>query len=366
MPEQSPVAATVDIGMPAYRRPETITQSIESVLAQSHPDWRLVISENGPGGGAVERAVGRYLGDPRIVYRATGRNIGPAANWTRLIQAGSSPYFTLIQDDDVWEPGFLTKRVRFLEQHPTCAFVFSGERMMDGNGREISVERTPKLPEMDISEVLHEGVYSPAEFVRSMYRHQLGGIHTPTISSGGVMSRRSALESVGPYFDDSVDFLFFDVELYTRMAFRFSSGFLRARDVAQRVHVSEDNSHDSITSESEFVGERWIRYHEYYRDWIRRELPDLKLPRQFDQLRARAYIIGALDAIEWGDQRKGAAFLRRAIRAYPPSLLNPRVTVATAGMLMGERGRRAVGRARNTARKRGEMLAYEQPSAGRG
>ena len=364
MLEQRPVATPVDIGMPAYRRPEMIPHAIESVLRQSHADWRLVISENGPGGGEVERAVGRYLDDPRIFYRATGRNIGPAANWTSLIQAGRAPYFTLIQDDDVWDPRFLTRRVRFLDQHPICAFVFSGERMMDGNGREISVERTPKLPETDISEVLPEGVYSPEEFVRAMYGHQLGGIHTPTISSGGVMSRRSALESVGPYFDDSLKFLFFDVELYTRMAFRFPSGFLRVRDVAQRVHVSDDNSHDSITSESEYVGERWISYHEYYRDWIRRELPDLKLPRELDQLHARAYIIGALDAIERDDQRKAAAFLRRAIRIYPPSLLNPRVTAAAAGVLMGERGRRAVGRARDAARRRGGIVAYEQPNPG--
>ncbi len=352
--------------MPAYRRPETIRQSIESVLAQSHTNWRLVISENGPGGGDVARAVGPYLDDPRIAYRATGQNIGPAANWTGLIQAGQAAYFTLIQDDDVWDPGFVASRVEFLERHPSCAFVYSGERMMDGDGREIAVERTPKLPQMDVSEVLREGVYSPAEFVQAMYRNRLGGIHTPTISSGGVMSRRSALESVGAYFDDSVDFLYFDVELYTRMAFRFPSGFLRARDVAQRIHVSGATHHASISSEIEFAGERWIRYHEYYGDWIRRELPDLKLPRQFHELRARAYIIAALDAIERGDRRHGAEFLRHAVRAYPPSLLNPRVAAGAIGVALGERGRRALTRARDAARRRGEAVAYEQPNPGRG
>lgn len=352
--------------MPAYRRPQTIRQSIESVLAQSYTNWRLVISENGPGGGDVERAVSPYLGDPRITFQATGQNIGPAANWTRLIQAGQAPYFTLIQDDDVWDPGFLAARVEFLDSHPSCAFVYSGERMMDGDGREIAIERTPKLPQVDVSEVVREGVYSPEEFVQVMYRHRLGGIHTPTISSGGVMSRRSALESVGPYFDDSVDFLYFDVELYTRVAFRFQSGFLRARDVCQRIHVSGGAQHDSISSEIEFAGERWIHYHEYYGEWIRRELPDLRLPRQFHELKARAYIIAALDAIERGDRRKGSAYLRRALRVYPPSLLNPRVAAAAAGVALGERGRRALIRARDAARRRGQAVAYEQPNPGRG
>ena len=193
----------VDVGMPAYRRPQFIGQAIASVLAQTHANWRLVVSENGPGGGDVEAAVREFTDDPRVHFVATGRNLGPAANWTRLIQQGSAPYVTLLQDDDVWDPGFLARRVAFLQRHRACAFVFSGERKIDGEGREIAVERTPSLPATDISEVLPQGTFTPQALVTAMYRHRLGGIHTPSIASVGVMSRRSALESVGPYFDDT-------------------------------------------------------------------------------------------------------------------------------------------------------------------
>ena len=226
----------VDVGMPAYRRPQFIGQAIASVLAQTHANWRLVVSENGPGGGDVEAAVREFTDDPRVHFVATGRNLGPAANWTRLIQQGSAPYVTLIQDDDVWDPDFLARRVAFLERHRACAFVFSGERKIDGEGREIAVERTPSLPATDISEVLPQGTFTPQALVTAMYRHRLGGIHTPSIASVGVMSRRSALESVGPYFDDTHDFLYWDVELYMRMALRSETGFLAVRDVAQRTH----------------------------------------------------------------------------------------------------------------------------------
>src|SRR5919109_469577 len=159
----------VDVGMPAYRRPEFIAGAIESVRAQTYTAWRLVVSENGPGGGAVEAAVRAFTDDPRIRYEATGRNLGAAANWTRLVRAGSAPYVTVIQDDDVWDPGFLASRVSFLQRNPSCAFVFSGERMMDGDGREIAVERTRGLPERDVSEVLAEGLYEPEEFFLAMY-----------------------------------------------------------------------------------------------------------------------------------------------------------------------------------------------------
>jgi glycosyltransferase involved in cell wall biosynthesis len=354
----------LDIGMPAYRRPELIGGAIESVLGQSYSNWRLLVSENGPGGGAVEDAVRPYTADPRISYVATGSNLGPAANWTRLLQAGTAKYFTVIQDDDFWDPDFLDIRVRFLEQHPSCAYVFSGERMMDHEGHQIAVERTRALATKDVSELLAEGVYTPEELLPAMYRHRLGGIHAPSISSGGVMSRRSALEEVGPYFDDSLAFLFWDVELYMRMSVAFPTGFLAVRDVAQRIHVTDANRHESVTSESTFDGERWVRYHEYHRDWFRRALPGVKMPRQFDQIRAQSFIIAALDAIEIGDQARGAQHLRSAVSADPLALLNPRVAIGAIGLLLGKRGSRIVHGARNAARRRSQALAYEPADVG--
>jgi glycosyltransferase involved in cell wall biosynthesis len=360
--DDRPAGPAVDVGMPAYRRPELIGAAIESVLAQSYPNWRLLVSENGPGGGEVEEAVRPYTADPRISYVATGSNLGPAANWTRLLQAGKAKYFTVLQDDDVWEPGFLAARVRFLERFPSCAYVFSGERVMDHDGRELAVEPTPALAAKDVSEVLAEGVYAPEELLPAMYRHRLGGIHAPSISSGGVMSRRSALEAVGPYFDDSVPFLFWDVDLYMRMSLKFPTGFLAARDVAQRLHVTDQSRHESVTSEATFDGERWVRYHEYHRDWIRRELPGVRMPREFGRIRAQTSIIAALDAIEHADRRRGARHLLSAIAADPLAVFNPRVTAGAIGLL-GERGRRILHGARNAARRRGQTLVYEPADA---
>jgi glycosyltransferase involved in cell wall biosynthesis len=359
MPDRATDEPAVDVGLPAYRRPELIPEAIESVCAQTYTNWRLVVSENGPGGGEVEAAVRPYTGDPRVHYVATGRNLGAAANWTRLIQTGRAPYVTIIQDDDVWEPDFVARRVAFLERNPSCGFVFSGERMMDRNGREIAVERTRSLAVRDVSELLSEGVYEPQELISAMYRHEVGGIHTPTMSSGGVMSRRSALQSVGPFFDGSYPFQYWDVELYLRMALRFPTGFLAVRDVKQRLH------HPSMTSESNFDGEHWVRYHDFHGEWFRRDLPGVPLPPEFDQLRSRAHIMAALDALEQGNRRKCARYLARAIRCYPASLLNHRVGVAAVGLVLGRHGSAALRRARSALHRRNDKLVYETADAKR-
>ena len=344
----------VDIGMPAYLRPHFISEAIESVLAQTYTKWRLVVSENGPGGSEVEAVVRQYTSDPRVRYIATGRNLGPAANWTRLLQGGRAPYFTLIQDDDKWDPEFLARRVAFLEANPSCGFVFAGERKIDQNGRRIAIERTPALPIRDIADVLPGGVYSPREFVESMYRYRLGGIHTPAICSLGVMSRRSAVDAVGAVFDDAYPFFCWDVELYLRMALRFPTGFMAIRDGIQRIH------HPSITSESNFDGEYWIRYQEYHADWFRRELPGLQLPPECDEIVADAHIMAALDALERGDRRRCARHLRSALRRCPRYVANPRLAAGAAGLVLGRRGAGLIARIRAARHTRNAEISYEQ------
>jgi glycosyltransferase involved in cell wall biosynthesis len=340
--------------MPAYGRPRFIREAIESVLAQTYTNWRLVVSENGPGGGEVEAVVRPYTSDPRVRYIATGQNLGPATNWTRVLQSGTAPYFTLIQDDDTWDADFLVRRVAFLESHVSCGFVTAGERKIDQYGRTIEIGRTGSLPDYDVSDVLREGVYSPREYIESLYRYKLGGIQTPAITSTGVMSRRSALEAVGAVFDGTFPFLSWDIELYLRMALRFPTGFMAIKDSSQRMH------HPSLTSEHSFDGEYWIRFHEYHREWFRRELPGLRLPRESDEIFADACIMAALDALERGNRRRCARHLRSAVRCCPSSIANPRVGVSAAGLVLGRTGARLVTRARSARRPRSGDLKYEQ------
>ena len=78
----------------------------------------------------------------------------------------------------MWDPGFLARRVAFLENHPSCGFVYSGDRQVDQHGRRIASERTASLQSQNVADVLADGVYSPHEYIASLYRHKLGGIHT--------------------------------------------------------------------------------------------------------------------------------------------------------------------------------------------
>ena len=340
--------------MPAYRRPELIGASIESVLAQSYSNWQLLVSENGPGGGEVEEAVRPYTGDPRIRYVATGANLGPAANWTRLLQAGTAKYFTVLQDDDVWDPGFLAARVSFLEQYPSCGYVFSGERMMDHDGREIAVERTRALAAKDVSEVLAEGVYAPEELLPAMYRHRLGGIHAPEhqqrrgdVSSLGARGGRTVLRRLGP------------VPVLGRRPLHAD-----VAEISNRVSRRSRRRPADPRHRRQPARERDQRF-----DLRRRALGPLpRVPPRLDPAAASRGEAAARSSPASAPRRSSSRHSTRssaatgaaarttcanAVAVDPLAVLNPRVTAGAIGLLFGERGRRILHGARNAARRRG-------------
>src|SRR4051794_6490502 len=195
--------------MPTYRRPRYLPFAVESVIAQSFQDWRLTISEDGPG--EAEEVIAPYLSDPRIRYVTSGtERLGGGGNHTKLLSLATAEYVTFLHDDDLWDPQMLARRVEFMEAHPTCGYVFSGNTQIDEEGRELGRSRL----------VLPEGLYEPEEFAPILLRESVvGGVHT-------TLTRRTAFETVGPYFESR--FNFYDWEMWLRLAVRFPVGYIAA------------------------------------------------------------------------------------------------------------------------------------------
>jgi glycosyltransferase involved in cell wall biosynthesis len=289
----------VDVGIPTYGRPEYLAQAIESVLAQTLDAWRLTISENGPGGGEIEAMVAPYRSDPRIRYVTTGSNIGGAGNSTRLIQVGSAPYVGLLHDDDLWEPGFLARRVEFLDSHPGCGLVFSSSDFIDEAGQV--------LYRFDVD--LPEGVQDRKVFLRRLY---MGNI----ISMPTVLVRRASYDAVGPAFNESL--LFYDHEMWLRIASRFDVGFIADADARYRVHRSQ-----TTQRLRRHISEHRIQVLEEVERFLPPEVPRLMRRRA----RYVALIRSFVDSFVRGDRGQAAADLARALRAYPLGPVDPKVAL---------------------------------------
>lgn len=330
-------AVRVDVGIPTHGSAPYLVPAIESVLAQTTGDWKLTVSENGPGGGEIEELVQQYLRDPRVRYRATGTNIGPAGNWSSLLQTGEAAYVALLNDDDLWDPDFLARRVGFLGDHPGCGFVFSDQRLVNQAGRVIGATRIQ----------LAEGEHVPEVIVPVLYRENVVGVPTP-------LMRRAAVEAVTPAFDPT--YFMFDYEFWFRLAVRFPVGFLPVRDCSYRLHGGAL----STRSRRDYDERQWLRLVDRLDELVDENGLG---PTLGDGIRRRRHayyeLAAALDALEARRLRSSASLLAAGVRRDPLALLDPHVRAALVHRLRARgRGlrlphRRSTGRAARSGRPTG-------------
>ncbi len=94
------------IGIPTYRRPNDLRNAIESVLAQTLPDFELVVCDNYSGDESEE--VVREFNDSRIRYYKNEKNIGGPKNMQQCIERSTGEWFILLSDDDALFPEYLS------------------------------------------------------------------------------------------------------------------------------------------------------------------------------------------------------------------------------------------------------------------
>jgi glycosyltransferase involved in cell wall biosynthesis len=297
----------VDVGIPTYGRPRFVVEAIESVLAQTHGSFRLLVAEDGGGGGEIAAAVEPYLGDPRVRYEPSGEHLGAARNMSRIIAGGGAPYVAILHDDDRWHLNWLQRRVRFLEGHPDCGLVFGEHYDIDDAGRRVGRSEGP----------LKAGQQEHVAFAREMLRRNLIG--TPT-----VLVRRSAYEQVGPAFDAS-HAMVYDWEMMLRLALAAPVGYIRVWDSDYRTHS------DQISTEAK-RGRDYLELFDAMCAQAQAAGPEFELAEgERRRLHARYMVSAALDEIEDRDRGAALGLLRAAVREHPAVMLSP----ATAGALAG-------------------------------
>jgi hypothetical protein len=93
-----------DVVMPLYNKEKFVAETIESVLAQSFPDWRLFVVDDGSTDRGAD--VVRGYGDPRItLIEQVNQGVGPARN--AGIRAGKAEWIAFIDADDLWNADHL-------------------------------------------------------------------------------------------------------------------------------------------------------------------------------------------------------------------------------------------------------------------
>jgi glycosyltransferase involved in cell wall biosynthesis len=129
---------TVTIIVPTYKRPEKVRRAIQSILAQTYRDVRVLVFDNASSDGTREAIAELAAKDPRIEYHCHSENIGIIENLNFAYNRVTTPFFGLLTDDDYYLPGFIEDAMQAFQRHPGVQLSFLSAPTVQEDGTFIS------------------------------------------------------------------------------------------------------------------------------------------------------------------------------------------------------------------------------------
>jgi glycosyltransferase involved in cell wall biosynthesis len=198
----------ISVIMPAYNAARFIGKAIDSVLAQTYPDWELIIVDDASSD-ETEAIVQGYM-DFRIRYQKVARIGHPAGVRNAGLQLANGELIAFLDADDLYFPETLEKMSAVLIRNPqtTAVYGFAFSMDEDENPLPPSVSLIPKADTEP-----GEAAYLP----NPHYSHSWESIVTSQISCllSALMLRHSTLKQVG-FLNESL-YSAEDYEFYVRL-----------------------------------------------------------------------------------------------------------------------------------------------------
>jgi glycosyltransferase involved in cell wall biosynthesis len=138
---------------PAHNVAAYIGATIASVIAQSHPDWAMLVVDDGSTDRTAEIVAG--FADPRVrLLRQTNQGASAARNRGTAEADGEAVLF--LDGDDVLAPDALARLVRALRAAPDAIAAYGAYAFMTEDGARVTARRAGPFPSGDILPVLLE------------------------------------------------------------------------------------------------------------------------------------------------------------------------------------------------------------------
>lgn len=124
----------VSVIMGVYNCKESVSNAIDSILAQTFSDWELIICDDGSTDG-TDVVLQKYEAENpgKIICLRNEHNKKLAYSLNRCLMAAKGEYIARMDADDKSLPNRLQKQVKFLDGNPEYALVGGATEIFDGN-----------------------------------------------------------------------------------------------------------------------------------------------------------------------------------------------------------------------------------------
>jgi glycosyltransferase involved in cell wall biosynthesis len=110
----------VTIGLPVYNGAAYIDATLRSLLAQTHANLRVLVSDNASTDGTIDILRKYAERDSRIELHEQPRNIGASANFAFVLKSARTEWFMFAAHDDKWSPNFVGSLIEVAASHPSA------------------------------------------------------------------------------------------------------------------------------------------------------------------------------------------------------------------------------------------------------
>ena len=152
-------APLVSVVVATYDRPAYLRSAVASVVGGEYRNVEIIVADDL--GSDVNREIAGSFADPRIIYHSNETNLGMAANHIHAFRdLVSGEFVAILNDDDEWEPAFLSHLMPHLLDNPEVVLAFSDHYIVDARGR-IDLASTEANTRRWRRDVLSPGLHRP-------------------------------------------------------------------------------------------------------------------------------------------------------------------------------------------------------------
>jgi glycosyltransferase involved in cell wall biosynthesis len=296
---------TVDVVIPNYQYGRYLSHSIESVLAQSHGDLRVLIIDNASTDDSVAVARRYAARDPRVEVRVHDTNIGMHGSLNEGIDWAQGEYFLILCSDDLLVSDALSRAVAIMEQHPRVVFAAGAYHQMRGEAAlampasSDPLEWAIRSGETFIANTCHRLEHTLAPLIRTRIQKKVG-YHRPGLTYTN------------------------DLEVLLRLARFGDVAWTSAHQAIQRLHgsnISGDCWRDPVlTVEADLA-----LYDSFFLNEGRQLVEGRRLHKLARRNLGEHTYWAAMSHLVRGRYGTGAALMKTAIRLTPRALFVPPV-----------------------------------------
>jgi len=142
-PRLQPEMATIRVFVLACRRPAMLQRALASLRCQTFTNWICELHNDAPEDDFPRHLVAE-LADPRITLHHHEHNWGALAAFNHACSGAPEPFFSILEDDNWWEPALLERLLTALKSYPEATVAWANLRFWreESDGSWIDEKRT--------------------------------------------------------------------------------------------------------------------------------------------------------------------------------------------------------------------------------